>query len=130
MDLTTLATTIFEIVTPVITNKKVQEFSKKIWEKVTPWFTKDEKENDILKKLKKDPENELYQKRLFIELEMILDENPEFRKELETLINDAEKNGDEQTRTLIHNSKNIVTGNIQNITGSIHIGDNINTDNN
>ena len=38
MDLTALASTVFGIVTPIITNKKVQDFGKIIWEKVKPWF--------------------------------------------------------------------------------------------
>ena len=128
MDLTVLATTVFGIVTPIVTNKKVQEFGKKVWGKVKPWFVIGEEETEELQTLRNNPDNEIAKKAFISKLELKLLNNPELQKEIETLINDAEKNGDEQTKVLIYNSKNVVTGNISHVQ-NLQIGDNIGTPN-
>lgn len=127
MNLTTLATTVFGIVTPIIKNKEVQEFSKTVWKKVKPWFIIEEKDTEELQDLKNNPEDKSAEDFFIASLKRKLDKNPELRKELEKLIADAEKNGDEQTKIIIQNSKNVVTGNISHVQGGLHIGDNIGT---
>ena len=127
MDLTALTTIVSKIIIPVITNKGVQEFGKKVWEKVKPWFIAEEKETEELEDLKKNPDDEDFQEAFVAKLKSKLKKNPDLQKEIEALINDAEKNGDEQTKILIQNSKNVVTGNISHVQGGLHIGDNIGT---
>ncbi len=122
MDLAVLAKTVFGIITPIITNKGIQEFSKTVWTKVKPWFIIEEKETEELQDLKKDPTNKSAEEFFLAALKRKLDKNPELREELEKLIADAEENGDEQTKIIIQNSKNVNTGNFSNIKGNVIFG--------
>jgi len=45
-------------------------------------------------------------------------------KEMEAILTDMEKGDDEQAKIIISNSKNVNTGDFNNITGNITFGDN------
>jgi len=126
MDLTALATTVFGIVTPIIANKDVQEFSKKIWNKIQNWFIIDNKEIEELEDLKKNPTDKDFEEAFISKIKTKLKKDETLRNEIEELITDGEKNGDEQTKIFIKNSKNFVIGNISNVQ-NVHIGDNLGT---
>jgi len=124
MDLATLTTMVSKIVIPIITNKGIQEFGNKVWKKVKPLFIIEGKEAEELQDLKQNPDENVFQDAFISKLKVKLMKNPELMKEIEALIEDAEKNGDEQTKIIIQNSKNVVTGNITHVQGGLHIGDN------
>jgi len=130
MDLATTALTVYNLIKPIITSKPAKELAQaakgsadELWQKVKPWFIIEEKETEELKDLKENPEDKDFEDAFLAKLKTKLKKDETLRKELEAIINDAEKNGDEQTQIIIKNSKNVVTGNISNVTGNIHIGD-------
>ena len=54
---------------------------------------------------------------------MKLKKDDRLKKEIEEFLSEKVKTNDEFS-IIIKNSKNVVTGNITNVTGNIHIGDN------
>ena len=101
MDLGTLTTTVFGIVTPIVTNKKVQKLSKTVWEKVKHWFIIDDKDTEELEDLKNNPNDKDFEDAFLSKLKSKLKKDEKLRKELEQIINEAEKSGDEQTKIII-----------------------------
>ncbi len=133
--LTTLTKTIYDFVKPVFTENAtgiiigdLSEATKgsmlNLWGKIKHWFIVENEETEELKKVKDNPENEIYQDAFISKLKTKLYENKELQQELVDIVNTINNNGDIKAKSIIQNSKNVNTGTISNVKGDIIFGDN------
>lgn len=130
LSLAALATSIFGIIKPIIKTKPGKELTAatkgsmtELWGKVKHWFIIEEKEIEELKDLKENPEDKDFEEAFITKLKTKLKKDDNLRTEIEDFLSEKEKSN-EQISVIIKNSKNVMTGNISNVTGSIHLGDN------
>ena len=131
MDLTTLATTIFNFVKPVILTQITNDFKEAtkntmlhLWNKIKPIFIIEDKDVEELKDIKSAPDDIDFENAFISKLKITIKKDNEFRTELESILLDIENSDNEQAKIIIQNSKNVNTGNISNVVGDIIFGDN------
>jgi hypothetical protein len=101
----------------------VKDSAKEYVELIGSIFSKNASAKKALEDLKETPENAKLQGKLEAHLETVLDNDPNIKSQLESLLKKLETT---KSQTTFYNSKNIVNNSNLNAEGSIHIGDNTN----
>lgn len=130
MDITTMTLTVFNLIYPIITSKsgkKIRDdFSDaangtllEIWEKVKPLFIIE----DAIKEAQENPDDLDIQGEIRSILKRKIKNDDLLKDKLKELINKLEKQSEDKKSILIKKSKNVITGNISNVSGNVQIGD-------
>ena len=111
-------------------NEKIKENAGKLVSFVGDLFKNNNVAKESLEQLKSNPEDTEAMGYLKTDLKRALKDDDSLQTQLDELINTFEESSktDEKASTIISNSRNVVLGGISNVTGNIHIGDNINQD--